>query len=50
MTDATRHYRVYRYHQPTDIIFVTYGEAYRDGLRRYGAAYEFEIVEVWRKP
>ena len=46
----TRHYHVYRYHQPTDLVFGTYLEAYGAGLRRYGALYEFEIVTVWRKP
>jgi hypothetical protein len=41
-------YRVYRLHQPTDLVFDTYGAAYNAGLRRYGKAYEFEVVEVWR--
>ena len=48
--ETNLHFRVYRYHQPTDLVFATRDEAYRAGLRRYGAAYEFEIVEVWRAP
>ena len=41
-------YRVYRLHKPTDLVFDTYDEAFSAGLRQYGAAYEFAIVEVWR--
>ena len=46
--DAIRQYRVYRYHQPTDLVFATYDEARRAGLRRYGADYEFSVETVWR--
>ena len=42
-------YQVYHLHRPTDLIFDTYEEAYRAGIRRYNEGIEFDVVTIWRK-